>query len=69
MSRMAVAREEPLALSGALRLVVFLGVGLRLLAWAANRSVWLDEAALIHEIQTRNFAKLAQKLDLAQAAP
>lgn len=60
-------------LSRALRIVlgvlVTLGAALRIYTYAANRSLWLDEAALANNILARGFAQLAAPLDRLQVAP
>lgn len=45
------------------------GVGLRLLQYLANRSLWLDEALLSSSILNRPFAGLLEPLDYTQTAP
>lgn len=49
--------------------LVGVGIALRLLTFAAPRSLWLDEAMLANNIVTRSPAGLLQKLDNRQAAP
>ncbi len=49
-------------------LVVF-GAVLRLCSYAGNPSLWLDEAALAHNIVARSFAGLLAPLDRQQVAP
>jgi hypothetical protein len=49
-------------------LVVF-GVVLRLCSYIGNRSLWLDEAALAHNIVARSFTGLLAPLDRQQVAP
>jgi hypothetical protein len=50
-------------------LLVLLGAALRIYQYAADRSLWLDEAALAHNIIQRGFGRLAAPLDFAQLAP
>jgi hypothetical protein len=50
-------------------LLVLLGAVLRIYQYAADRSLWLDEAALAHNIIQRGFGHLAAPLDFAQLAP
>ena len=50
-------------------LLVGLGVGIRLIAYLYNRSLWRDEALLASNIETRSYAGLLQPLDNQQAAP
>ena len=49
--------------------LVALGAALRIANYAANRSLWADEASLAHNIIGRSFDALARPLDLAQVAP
>ena len=49
--------------------LVLLGAVLRVYQYAADRSLWLDEAALAHNIIHRGFGHLAAPLDFAQLAP
>ena len=59
-----------LLLSGRLQwLLVGLGVGLRLVAYLHNRSLWRDEALLASNIESRSYAGLLQPLENQQAAP
>ncbi len=51
------------------RLFVALGAVLRVAQYAANRSLWLDEAALAINILERDSRSLLLPLDLHQAAP
>lgn len=57
------------ALNAALALVIGAGVVLRLVAYGAGRSLWLDEAALASSIVARSYAGLLQPLDYDQVAP
>lgn len=50
-------------------LLIAVGVALRLLQYAAPRSLWLDEALLASSVLRRGFAGLLQPLDYAQGAP
>lgn len=49
-------------------LVVF-GAALRIYSWLGNPSLWLDEAALAHNVIGRSFAGLLAPLDRQQVAP
>ena len=49
--------------------LVLLGAVLRIYQYAADRSLWLDEAALAHNIIQRGLGQLAAPLDYAQIAP
>ena len=49
--------------------LVLLGAVLRIYQYAADRSLWLDEAALAHNIIQRGFGQLVAPLDYAQIAP
>ncbi|MBX6333635.1 MAG: glycosyltransferase family 39 protein, partial [Gemmatimonadaceae bacterium] len=49
--------------------LVTLGAALRIANYAANRSLWADEASLAYNIIGRSFGELARPLDLAQVAP
>ena len=46
-----------------------IGAALRIYAYAANPSLWLDEASLAHNIIGRSFAGLLAPLDRQQVAP
>lgn len=48
---------------------VSVGVLFRLVHYLSNRSLWLDEALLAHNLCGRGFANLTSPLDLDQAAP
>ncbi len=50
-------------------LLALLGMILRLRQYAANRSLWADEASLAYNLANRSFAELTQLLDYHQAAP
>lgn len=71
-----VSAAERTLSSGGLRVVPLLtlaalgsGVLLRLLQYAVNRSLWLDEALLASSILSRGFADLAEPLRYGQTAP
>lgn len=49
--------------------LLVVGIILRIWQYAANRSLWLDEAVLALNIIHRSFAGLTQPLDYNQAAP
>ncbi len=49
--------------------IVGIGILLRVMQFAADRSLWLDEAALALNIAHRSFADLLQPLDYNQGAP
>ncbi|MDF2774413.1 MAG: hypothetical protein K0S86_3913, partial [Geminicoccaceae bacterium] len=49
--------------------VVAIGVGLRVTQYAANRSLWVDEAMLALNIAARPATELLRPLDYAQSAP
>lgn len=53
----------------AIAILLGLGVALRLRAYLANRSLWLDESFLALNIIDRQFAELRQPLEYVQAAP
>jgi hypothetical protein len=57
------------ALSVVLIALVVFGVVLRLCSYLGNRSLWLDEAALAHNIVSRSFTGLLAPLDRQQVAP
>jgi hypothetical protein len=57
------------SLNGAIAILLGLGVLLRLRAYLANRSLWLDEVFLALNIVDRQFSELLQPLDEVQAAP
>jgi hypothetical protein len=63
--RHRAARAVPVAL---IALVIF-GAALRIYAYAANPSLWLDEAALAQNIIGRDFASLLAPLARQQVAP
>lgn len=50
-------------------LLAAIGAILRLRQYAANRSLWADEASLAYNLANRSFAELTQLLDYHQAAP
>jgi hypothetical protein len=50
-------------------LIICFGVLLRVLQYAANRSLWLDEALIARNIFDREFLGLFKTLDYNQAAP
>ena len=50
-------------------LLILVGSALRIACFAANRSLWLDEAMLALNIVERPFADLLRPLDYNQAAP
>lgn len=60
-----IARGVPIALIA----LVCIGAALRIYAYAGNPSLWLDEAALAHNIISRGFAELLAPLDRQQVAP
>jgi hypothetical protein len=49
--------------------LICIGATLRVYAYAANPSLWLDEASLAHNIISRSFAELLAPLDRQQVAP
>jgi hypothetical protein len=49
--------------------IILSGIVLRLGQYAANRSLWLDEASLALNIVSRSFVELTQPLSRGQAAP
>ncbi len=51
------------------RLLVALGLGLRLYHYLRNPSVWHDEAAVLVNVLERNFRELLGPLRFAEAAP
>ena len=57
------------ALNAALALIIGAGILLRLVAYCAGRSLWLDEASLASSIVARSYAGLLQPLDYDQVAP
>lgn len=61
--------ETALTSPAAFVALTVLGAALRIGNYAANRSLWLDEAALAHNVVQRTFAGLATPLDYAQVAP
>lgn len=65
IERMARVMESRAVLCG----LVLLGAALRIATYAADRSLWLDEAALAHNVLGRTFAGLAAPLDYTQIAP
>src|SRR5512146_485715 len=60
---------RPRVVLASLALILALGAGARIVAYAANRSLWTDEAALAASIVPRSFGQLAAPLDFAQVAP
>lgn len=60
--------RDPFAEWG-LRLVIALGIVVRLHHYLVDRSLWLDEAMISLNIDLRSFAELAGSLDFNQAAP
>lgn len=50
-------------------LLTLTGILLRLRQYAANRSLWADEASLAYNLANRSFAELTGLLDYHQAAP
>jgi len=59
------ARALPLALTT----LVIAGAALRTYAYLGNRSLWLDEAAIAHNVIARSFGELLAPLDRQQVAP
>ena len=57
------------AVDAALALVIGVGILLRLVAYGAGRSLWLDEASLASSIVKRSYVGLLQPLDYDQVAP
>jgi hypothetical protein len=57
------------AVSVALIALVVFGAALRIYSWLGNPSLWLDEAALAHNVIGRSFAGLLAPLDRQQVAP
>jgi hypothetical protein len=55
--------------SWSLAALVAAGAALRIGRYAANRSLWLDEAAVARNIMDRSFARLVEPLDYGQVAP
>jgi len=49
--------------------LVGLGVLVRLVRYAADRSLWLDESYLVLNLKSRSYGQLLQTLDFNQAAP
>jgi uncharacterized membrane protein len=49
--------------------IIAIGVSLRLVQYAANRSLWVDEALLALNVVDRSLAELLQPLDRNQTAP
>lgn len=49
--------------------IIALGIIFRLVPYAANCSLWVDEAAISSNIVNRSFAGLLQQLDMEQGAP
>ena len=49
--------------------IIAFGIVLRLIQYLANRSLWVDEAALASSIVTRTYRGLLQPLDYYQSAP
>jgi hypothetical protein len=58
-----------ISLNRVVAILLVLGVGLRLRAYLANRSLWLDESFLALNIVNRSFDELWRPLDYGQAAP
>ena len=66
----AIDRATSLAASAAASwVVVAVGVALRLIRYAADRSLWGDEAMLALNIMNKNPRELLDTLDFTQAAP
>jgi hypothetical protein len=61
--------ERRIVLYSALGIAVALGLAFRAIQYAADRSLWFDEAALSLNILHRSAAELTRTLDFAQAAP
>ena len=51
------------------KLLVIVGIALRLRLYLQNDSLWWDEAALASNLQTRSYGGLLESLDYQQAAP
>jgi hypothetical protein len=49
--------------------IIALGIIFRMVPYAANCSLWVDEAAISSNIVNRSFAGLLQQLDMEQGAP
>ncbi|HEU4643018.1 MAG TPA: glycosyltransferase family 39 protein, partial [Gemmatimonadaceae bacterium] len=64
-----VRRRPSAPLTVGVALGVALGAAARIVAYAARRSIWTDEAALAHDILHRSWSALAAPLDFAQVAP
>src|SRR5690349_11063509 len=50
-------------------IAIVVGISLRVIEFARNRPLWLDEAMLSLNIATRSFVDLARPLDYDQSAP
>lgn len=57
------------AVTAALIALVVFGAALRIYSYVGDRSLWLDEASLAHNIIGRSFAGLLAPLDRQQVAP
>jgi hypothetical protein len=58
-----------LASASAITMLVVLGIAARIMNYAANRSLWHDEATLALNLLSRSWIGLARPLDLQQIAP
>ena len=50
-------------------IAILVGIALRVIEFARDRPLWLDEAMLSLNIASRSFAQLARPLDYDQTAP
>lgn len=67
---LARLRPPPWATAGSVALaLVLLGVALRVVQYAWNRSLWLDEALIALNLRDRSLAELMTPLDFAQGGP
>ena len=64
-----VPKQRPSFVRAATLVAVLFGLILRIRQFAANRSLWLDEALLALNLTERNLVELAQPLDYNQGAP